>query len=108
LPALWQLLENIEATPYASWSVMQMAQYCHLSPDHFSRSFHALLAMTPQRYLIEARMRAAAAELINDSDLPIKRIAETAGYANVHSFSRAFKAVFNISPAAYRQTHNSF
>jgi AraC-like DNA-binding protein len=108
LPVIWRLLETIEAQPYAPWSVAQMAKTCHLSPDHFSRSFHALLIVTPQRYLIEARMRAAAAELINDRKQPIKRIAETAGYANVHSFSRAFKAVFNSSPAAYRQARSRF
>ncbi len=108
LPPLWQLLETIEAQPYAPWSVSQMAKTCHLSLDHFSRSFHALLAVTPQRYLIEARMRAAAAELINDREQPIKSIAEAAGYANVHSFSRAFKAVFNSSPAAYRQASSRF
>ncbi len=108
LTPIWQLLETIEAQPYAPWSVAQMAKSCHLSLDHFSRSFHTLLAVTPQRYLIEARMRAAAAELINDREQPIKHVAEAAGYANVHSFSRAFKAIFNSSPAAYRQARSHF
>lgn len=108
LPPIWQLLETIEAQPYAPWSVVEMAKSCHLSPDHFSRSFHTLLAVTPQRYLLEVRMRAAAAELINDREQPIKCIAEAAGYAGVHSFSRAFKAVFNISPAAYRRMPTNF
>lgn len=108
LPRIWQLLETIEAQPDNTWSVTEMARRCHLSPDHFSRVFHTLVAITPQRYLLEARMRAAAAQLMNDRELPIKRIAEMAGYANVHSFSRAFKAVFNSSPAAYRQARSRF
>lgn len=108
LPRIWQLLETIEAQPDDAWSVAEMARTCHLSLDYFSRVFHALLAITPQRYLLEARMRSAAAQLVNDREQPIKRVAETAGYANVHSFSRAFKAVFNTSPAAYRRNRSSF
>jgi two-component system response regulator YesN len=92
--------------PYDSWPVSGLARSCHLSPDHFSRSFHRLLGTAPQRYLMEARMRAAAADLLND--VPIKQISENAGYATVHAFSRAFKGVFGISPAAYRRTPRRF
>jgi AraC-like DNA-binding protein len=106
LSQLWQLLENIEMRPYDSWAVGALARSCHLSPDHFSRSFHRLLGTAPQRYLMEARMRAAAADLLDD--VPIKQISENAGYATVHAFSRAFKGVFGISPAAYRRAPRRF
>jgi AraC-like DNA-binding protein len=108
LPQLWQLLENIEARPYDSWSVSEMARSSHLSVDHFSRCFHRLLGVTPQHYLLESRMRAAATDLLNDTAIPIKHIAENAGYATVHAFSRAFKIVFDISPAAYRRAPRQF
>jgi len=108
LPQLWQLLETIEERPYAGWSVSQLARSSHLSVDHFSRSFHQLLGVTPQHYLLEARMRAAAADLLSDAAIPIKHIAENAGYATVHAFSRAFKIVFDISPAAYRRAPRQF
>lgn len=101
-PRLWQLLEEIEARPYEAWSVAGLARSCHLSTDHFSRSFSQLLSTTPQKYLLEARMRSVAAELVNHSSRPIKQIAETAGYTTVHAFSRAFKGVFGLAPAAYR------
>jgi AraC-like DNA-binding protein len=108
LPQLWQLLETIEEHPYDSWSVSEMARASHLSVDHFSRCFHRLIGVTPQHYLLESRMRAAAADLLNDATIPIKYIAENAGYATVHAFSRAFKIVFDISPAAYRRAPRQF
>lgn len=108
LPQLWQLLETIEDRPYEGWSVSELARSSHLSVDHFSRSFHRLLGVTPQHYLLEARMRAAAADLLSDPIIPIKHIAENAGYATVHAFSRAFKIVFDIPPAAYRSAPRQF
>jgi AraC-like DNA-binding protein len=108
LPQLWQLLEKIEERPYNSWSVSEMARSSHLSVDHFSRCFHRLLGVTPQHYLLESRMRAAATDLLNDTAIPIKHIAENAGYATVHAFSRALKFVFYISPADFRRAPRQF
>lgn len=105
---LWPLLERIEQHPRAQWSVAKMASECRLSVGHFSKRFRAILRQTPQQYLLEARMRAGAAALLAEPPQPIKEIAETAGYATVHSFSRAFKAIFQTSPAAYRKNPPQF
>jgi AraC-like DNA-binding protein len=108
LPNLWTLLEEIENAPFADWSVALLARRCHLSPDHFSRCFSHLLHRTPQRYLLEARMKSAAAFLLRESSRPVKQIAEDCGYASVHAFSRAFKSVFGCGPAAYRHAPHNF
>jgi len=100
---LWPLLEKIANRPYAGWTVAGMARECHMSESHFTRSFHQLLGQTPRQYLLEARMRAVAAELVADPPRPIKDIAESANYATVHAFSAAFKKIFSASPAAYRR-----
>lgn len=101
--ALWPLLERIENEPQAGWSVARMATGCHVSADHFSRCFHRLLGQTPHRYLLEARIRSAAAMLVNEPDRPIKEIADAAGYGTIHAFSAAFKKALGRSPAAYRR-----
>ncbi|NUN92717.1 MAG: helix-turn-helix domain-containing protein [Verrucomicrobiae bacterium] len=102
--ALWPLLERIESEPYAGWSVARMASACHVSADHFSRCFRKLLGQPPHRYLLETRIRAAAASLLNEPARPIKEIADAAGYATIHAFSAAFKNTLGRSPAAYRRT----
>jgi AraC family transcriptional regulator len=66
------------------------------------------LHRTPQRYLLEARMKSAAAILLRETSRPIKQIAEDCGYASVHAFSRAFKSIFDCGPAAYRHTPHNF
>lgn len=99
---LWPLLERIEKDPSRDWSVADMAAACHLSPDYFARCFHRILRQTPRHYLRSARMRAAAMTLQTDPSKPIKQVADEAGYATVHSFTRAFKQTFGMGPAAYR------
>lgn len=101
--SLGPLLERIEQVPQATWSVARMAATCHVSVDHFSRCFHRLLGQTPRRYLLKARMRAAAAALLGGPTRPIKEIADASGYATVHAFSAAFKKMLGRSPAAYRR-----
>jgi AraC-like DNA-binding protein len=108
LPNLWPLLEEIENAPFDDWSVALLARRCHLSPDHFSRCFSHLLQRTPQRYLLEARMKAAAATLLRETSRPVKQVAEDCGYASVHAFSRAFKSVFDCGPGAYRNAPHNF
>jgi len=103
LRKLWPLLERIESSRATGWTVVAMARECHLSADHFSRQFRRILKQSPQSYLFEARMRAAAVSLSAEPPAPIKEIAERTGYATVHSFSRAFKQMFGTGPAAYRE-----
>jgi AraC-like DNA-binding protein len=99
---LWPLLEKIQDEPSIKWSTGRMANEMNLSPDYFSRCFRRVVGQTPQHYVQEASMRAAAASLLAVPTIPIKRIAEQSGYATVQAFTRAFTQVFKISPAAYR------
>jgi len=100
---LWPVLERVANDPHAGWTVSRLASECKLSLNGFSRLFHAVIRQTAQRYLFDARMRAVAAELVSRPPRPIKEIAEHARYANIHSFTHAFKEAFGVSPAAYRR-----
>ena len=100
---LWPLLEKIAQRPYGDWTISGLAGECHINADYFSKCFHELLGKTPQQYLLEARMRMAAEDLLFKQDLPIKEIADKALYASVHSFTRAFTHVFGMGPATYRR-----
>jgi AraC-like DNA-binding protein len=58
-------------------------------------SFRAILASTQAD---------DAAELVSDRSLSITAIAERLGYADLSTFSQAFKRWHGVSPAAYRRT----
>ena len=105
--SLWPLLEQIVTDPHAGWTVGRMANVCHLSNNYFSKCFRQVVGQTPQRYVIDTRMRSTAAELLAEPSRPIKDIAETANYATIHAFSRAFRRVMGIAPAAYRRVRHA-
>ncbi|MDD2709939.1 MAG: helix-turn-helix domain-containing protein [Verrucomicrobiae bacterium] len=99
---LWPVLERIAQAPYAGWPVRQLAGECHVSHNYFSSLFRRLFRQTPAEYLLQARMREAARELTAGDGATIKAVAAKSGYQTVHSFSRAFKRVFGVSPGNYR------
>lgn len=101
--ALLPLLERIQNSPNIHWNVKSMAGELGLSPDYFARRFRQLVQQTPQQYILETAMRAAAANLVQIPEIPIKEVAARAGYANTQAFTHAFTRVFNTSPAAYRK-----
>jgi transcriptional regulator GlxA family with amidase domain len=100
---LGRVLEAIEKAPYDGWTVATLAERCHLTADHFTKRFRTALAMGPQDYLLRTRMRAAAQLLAADENCSIKEVADAAGYATVHSFSRAFRQVTGTSPGRFRR-----
>lgn len=44
-----------------------------------------------------------AATAITSSDTPLKVLAEKFGYSSIHSFSKAFREVWGVSPGRYRR-----
>jgi AraC-like DNA-binding protein len=68
------------------------------------RLFSAEVGKTLRRHLLDVRM-ARAAELLKDSLLPIKTIAEKCGYTQVNNFCRDFKRVYGTSPMQMRHEH---
>ena len=98
-----RILEEIAAEPCRLWKVSELARRCHVSADYFCKQFTEIVGRSPQRFLLELRMRTAAAKLLSE-DLPIKEAAELAGYSSVHSFTRAFSSLFDTSPARYIKT----
>jgi AraC-like DNA-binding protein len=101
---LWPLLERVESAPFAGWTVAGLGKACSLSPDYFGRMFTRALGQSPHEYLARVRLRAAAQELAANAQTSIKRVAQDSGYATVHAFSRAFRRVIGVTPAAFRNS----
>ena len=82
-------------------SVAEVAAHLHLSPRQFQRLFLEFAGTSPAAYIEAARMDRAR-HLLRASDAPIKAVAQTVGYPDVHHFTRAFGRTCGVSPAAYR------
>jgi AraC-like DNA-binding protein len=72
----------------------------------FRRRFAAAIGCSPQEYLI-ARRIAHAREMLGGTELPIKSIAEQLGYQDVSFFTRQFRLVAGVPPAAYRRSREA-
>jgi AraC-like DNA-binding protein len=68
---------------------------------HFHRVFRATVGVGPGEYLRMRRLTEAARDLTRRGS-SVARAAKAAGYGSAEAFSRAFKAEFSITPAAYR------
>jgi AraC-like DNA-binding protein len=82
-----------------------IARYANLSKPHLSAIFKKLTSVTPNEYMINARLTKGK-ELIRDGKLNITEIAEVLGYSSIHYFSRQFKKRYGVSPSEYSNSIN--
>ena len=100
------LIDDIASDPLAQRSVAGLATTFHLSESQFTKRFTRAFGQSPQQYLVDTRM-IAAADLLLSTNQSIKQVAEGAGYANVHGFTRAFTRVIGRPPAAFRRSQQA-
>jgi AraC-like DNA-binding protein len=94
---------SIDSAPERRWSVSGLASDIGLSRTQFFRLFRRQTGLSPQHYVLEARMNQARS-LLRESGLSIGEIAETLGYPDSHFFSRLFKRHHGKSPSRYRMS----
>lgn len=80
-----------------------LAAEAGLPPRTFRRRFAAAVGASPQDYEIACRI-GHAKEMLGGTDLPIKTVAEQLGYRDVSFFTRQFRRVTGVPPAAYRRS----
>ncbi|MDX1804200.1 MAG: AraC family transcriptional regulator ligand-binding domain-containing protein [Alcanivorax sp.] len=82
-----------------------LAEALHLTPRTLRRRLQEQ-GYSYQQLLEEARRRDSC-QLLQDSELEIRRIGETLGYLNPANFTRAFKGWTGLSPREWRKRHAS-
>lgn len=81
-----------------------LARRSGMSAAGFLRLFKRECGMTPYQYLLQQRYNCAA-KLLKNSNLPIESICDAVGIKDRFHFSRQFKRIFGIPPAAYRECY---
>ncbi len=76
------------------------------SPLRALRSVTEATGTIPHGYLLQCRA-ALARELLGGTDLPVKAINDRLGYCDVYFFSRQFRQLVGVPPAAYRRTRQA-
>jgi len=101
---LLEILKRVSDQPFRKWSVSDLARMSGMGNETFTRHFLRVLGMTPRRFLVETRIRAAALRLATEPAVPIKEVAAQAGYGTVHSFTRIFRKLTGATPGEVRKT----
>ena len=100
-PHLWPVLRLMLDKPGDPHSVDSLADAAGLSRSVFARRFAEAYGAGPMEMLREVRMQAAAT-MLHESNVPVKRIAEIVGFRSRSSFTRAFEASVGCSPNRFR------
>lgn len=99
--AVWGALRLMLDAPGDAHTVENLAAHVGMSRSAFAQRFSDAYGSGPMELLRDLRMRLAGG-LLRDTDLPVKRIAEMAGFSSRTAFSRAFEAKTGQSPRAFR------
>ncbi|MDD2598893.1 MAG: AraC family transcriptional regulator [Kiritimatiellae bacterium] len=79
-----------------------LARKAGMSAGCFGRVFKHYYDCTPARYVLEMRIREAS-QLLLQSEESLDAIAEATGFPNRAYFSRVFKKIVKVPPAAFRR-----
>ncbi|NQT59464.1 MAG: helix-turn-helix transcriptional regulator [Bacteroidetes bacterium] len=79
----------------------QLAEESGFSLPHFIRSFTAVYGLSPLQYILQLRI-SRAAELLENTLLPISQIGDQCGFEDSNYFSRVFRKRMGCSPRQYR------
>lgn len=83
-------------------TIRQLAAELGMSPSHLRARFRASCGISLGRHMREQRLERARG-LLRMNDARITEIAEQCGFSTVHSFSRAFRLAYGVSPRAFRR-----
>ena len=98
-----QVLEKILFSPQLDWNIEQLAELASMSRATFMRIFQQQLGMPPGKFLTQVRLEMAAV-LLKNTQKTILVIALEIGYQSEAHFSKAFKAIYGLSPSQFRKT----
>ncbi|GAB1857546.1 AraC family transcriptional regulator [Flavobacteriaceae bacterium MHTCC 0001] len=96
------VLNHISEHLHEKLTVGQLAEFCHLTTDHFSKSFKISFGLGPSKYIQLRRVERAQSLLITTNS-SMETIAEAVGFGNVSYFSRTFKDITNKTPNEFRK-----
>ena len=96
-----EAIRFVESDASRPAQLKELAAIAGMSKYHFLRVFRRLTGVTPHQYLVSARLRRAALGLAS-SRRPVLEIALDAGFGDLSTFNKSFRAAFGLTPTQYR------
>lgn len=95
------VIDQIEADPLADLTLSALASSAGVSTGHLARAFRARFGCPVGDYVRERRLTHAA-RLVAAGEQTLADVAAASGFYDQAHFTRAFKARYGLSPAAFR------
>ncbi len=106
-PLIDQLIAELGKRYMEEWDIRAMADYCHLSMDHFSHQFKKAAGLSPIQFLTQLRIEQAKELLLTES-LSVSEVSQLVGYQDALYFSRVFKKATGTSPRMFHGNRGKF
>ncbi|MFF5992727.1 GlxA family transcriptional regulator [Prauserella flavalba] len=84
-------------------TLRELAEQESLSVRTFTRRFREEVGLSPGQWLTQQRI-SRARQLLEETDLPVDRVAEDSGFGTAASLRQHLHAALGVSPTAYRTT----
>jgi AraC-like DNA-binding protein len=91
--------------PAARLTLADLAEVAGMSRTAFAKAFVDAFSQTPMDFVQKARLHRAA-QLLAATELPVKVVAASLGFASRSHFSRAFRRAYGADPSSYRKRHD--
>jgi len=95
------VVDYIEHSFSEPCTVEMLASMSGASRFHFMRLFKTVIGLSPNQYVINARLRAAATRIIG-CKAPVSEIALECGFNDISHFNTTFRAMFGCTPRQMR------
>lgn len=104
-----EIVENVTAFIQANildgkLSVEEISEKFHFHPVYLNRIFKEERGITISRYIIDERMKMAAA-IMEQGEYSAFEIAQKVGYQRYNNFFNVFKQYYGVTPVQYREMH---
>ncbi len=96
------VLHHIETDMTTPLGIADLADIAAMSPYHFLRTFRRVAGMTPHQFILRIRLQEAAVQL-RRSSRPVLDVALDAGFADLSTFNRRFRATIGEAPGTWRR-----
>ncbi len=100
-----QAVDYIYSTKSQTYSLTEVANYCHVSAPYLSRLFTKEMGETYSSFVTRLKVTWAK-EILQDTDMTVMEISDKLGFSEPGYFIKVFKKYMNDTPMNYRMKHN--
>jgi AraC-like DNA-binding protein len=99
-------IRYLENDPVLQKSIKEIATLSNVSHNYFCRLFKEYSGITPQEYILKAKIEKAKVAL-KETNLSVCEVAMQCGFQDASYFSRIFKRKTGITPLNYKKVRES-